>query len=177
MNGRWWSHCMTGIAWSSRSSPEPTPSLLLWVQHSLGLFLWFQAEEEGITTLLCTTQSLRPSPNLPYHSKIRQMGESMTHFILSLGKTGQGTSVPTCEPWDTSHLELFLLFPLGCCCYFIHPLFAYGLTSFPYQPTLSCRSSMLLGSTGFLYTGTQTWVDPTGDARRVLGWKKGPSVF
>lgn len=36
MNDRWWSHCMTGIAWSSRSSPEPTPSLSLWVEHSFG---------------------------------------------------------------------------------------------------------------------------------------------
>lgn len=63
-----------------------------------GLFLWFQAEEEGITTLLCTTQSLRLSPNLPYHSKIKQMTESMTHFILKLSKAGQGTLMPTCEP-------------------------------------------------------------------------------
>lgn len=92
-----------------------------------GLFLWFQAEEEGITTLLCTKQSLRLSDNLPYHSKIN---ESMTHVILKLSKAGQGTLVPTCEPWGTSRLVLFLLFPLGCCCYFIHPLFGYSLASF-----------------------------------------------
>lgn len=92
-----------------------------------GVFLWKQ--EAGITTLPLTTQSLRLSPSLPYHSKIKQMSESMTRFILKLGKAGQGTLVPTCEPRGTSHLVLFLLFPLGCCCYFIHPVW-YSLTSF-----------------------------------------------
>lgn len=95
-----------------------------------GLFLWFRAEEAGITTFLCTTQSLRLRPNLPYHSEIKEMSESMTHFILKLGKASWGILVPICEPWDTSHLVLFLLFPLGCCCYFIHPLFGCSLTSF-----------------------------------------------
>lgn len=41
-----------------------------------GLFLWFQ-EETGITTLLHTTQSLRLSPNLPYHSKIKQINHTL----------------------------------------------------------------------------------------------------
>lgn len=95
-----------------------------------GVFLCFQTKEAGITTLSHTTQSLRRSPSLPYHSNIKQMSESMTHFILTLGKAGQGTLVPTCEPWSTSHLVLFLLFPLGCCCYFIHHLFGYSLISF-----------------------------------------------
>ena len=112
------------------------------------LFLWFRAEETGITTLLHTTQSLRPSPNLPYHSKTKQMSESMTHCILKLGKAGQGTLVPTHEPWGTSHLVLFLLFPLGCCCCFIILCLATASLPFPYQSTLSCRSSMLLGYRG-----------------------------
>lgn len=123
-----------------------------------GLFLWFQAEEAGITTLFHTTQSLRLSLNLPYHSKIKQISESMTHLILKLGKAGQGTPVPTCEPWGTSHLVLFLLFPLGCCCYFIIFCLATASLLFPYQPTLSCRSSMLLGSAGLYVvqgSGTQ----------------------
>lgn len=109
-----------------------------------GLFLWFQ-EEAGITILQHTTQSLRLSPNLPYHSKIKQMSESIIHFILKLGKAGQGTLVTTCEPWGASHLVLFLLFPLGCCCYFIIFCLATASLLFLYQPTLSCRSSMVLG--------------------------------
>lgn len=107
-----------------------------------GLFLWFWAGETGITTLSHTTESLRLSPNLCYHSK------SMTHRILKSGKAGQGTLVPTREPWGTSHLVLFLLFPLGFCCYFIILCLATASLPFPYQPTVSCRSSMLLGYTG-----------------------------
>lgn len=137
MNDRWWNRCMTGIAWSSRSSPEPTPSLSLWVEHSFGgCSFWLWAEETGISTLLHTMQSLRPSPNLPYHSVIKEMNEWMTHRILKSGKAGQGTLVPTHEPWGTSHLVLFLLFPLGCCCYFIILCLATASLPFAYQSTL-----------------------------------------
>lgn len=127
-----------------------------------GLFLWFQAEERGITTYLHTTQSVRPGPNLPYHSKTKQMSESMTHHILRSGKAGQGTLVPTCEPWGTCHLVLFLLFPLGCWCYFIILCLATASLPFPYQSTLSCRSSMPLGYTALYVRNT----DLRGSHRR-----------
>lgn len=122
----------------ANSIPIIVSKAFLW-----GLFLWFWAQVTGSTTLLHTTQSLRPRPNLPYLSKTKQMSESMTHCILRSGRAGQGTPVSTHEPRGTSHLVLFLLFPLGCCCYFIILCLAAASLPFSYQFTLSCRSSIL----------------------------------
>lgn len=78
----------------------------------------------------------------------------MTHRILKSGKAGQGTLVPTHEPWGTSRLVLFLLFPLGCCCYCIILCLATASLPFPYRSTLSCRSSVLLDYTGLYVKNT-----------------------
>lgn len=167
MSGRWWSRCMTGIAWSNRSSPEPTPSLLLWVEHSLwGISLVSSWGSRNHHTFVYNTIT-KSQP--PLALKDQANGWSMTHFTLKLGKAGQGTLVPTCEPQGTSHLVLFLLFPLGCCCYFIHPLFGTASLLFPYQPMLSCRSSMLLGSTGLYVQASCT---QNTDLSRSHRWRQ-----
>lgn len=111
----------------------------------VGYFFGFKLRKQE-SPHFCLNTVTKSQPPLSLKDQANEW--SMTHFTLKLGKACQGTLVPTCEPQGTSHLVLFLLFPLGCCCYFIHPLFGTASLLFPYQPMLSCRSSMLLGSTG-----------------------------
>lgn len=126
-----------------------------------GLFLQFPAEETGITTLLHTTVTKAKSQS-PLSLKDQANEWINDKGIPKLGKAGQGTLVPTHEPWGISHLVLFLLFPLGCCCYFIILCLATASLPFPYQSTLSHRSSMLPGYTGLYVRNT----DLCGSHRR-----------
>lgn len=137
-----------------------------------GLFIWFRAEETGITTLLHTTQLLRPSPSLSYHSETKQMSEPMTHCILKLGKAGQGTLVPTMS--HGAHFTLYCFFSfhwaaagISSSCVWLLPHFPFLIS--PLWPAgLPCCLAMQ-----DCMSGTQTCVGlgPTEHAS-LLGWEK-----
>lgn len=124
MNDRWWSHCTTDIAWSSRSSPEPTPSLSLWVEHSFGgYFFGFEPKKQGIAILLRTTQSLKDSLVTQRPSKwmndmsYTEVGQSWSK-ASSAHRWAAGHISPCVSPLSIGLLQLF------------HNLaFGYSLTS------------------------------------------------
>lgn len=90
-----------------------------------GLFLWFQAEEKGITTLSHTTQSLRPTPSLPY-SKTNWISDTPYSKVRQCWS--RNFSVHT---WTMSHISPCVVSPLsiGLLLLFHHLAFGYSLTS------------------------------------------------
>lgn len=130
MNGRWWSRCMTGIAWSNRSSPEPTPFLLLWVEHSfVGYFFGFElswGSRNHHTSVYNTITEVTSQPPL-------SLGDQGNEWINDTLHTEIGQSWLrdfSAHLWAMGHISPCIVSSLSIGLLLFHPSSGYSLTSF-----------------------------------------------